>query len=57
MIPLTGTVAAWRMSDVTRILAAFEQGDPKASEELLPLVYNEWRRMADVSVADRKSVV
>ena len=29
------------MSDVTRILTAIEQGDPKASEELLPLVYNE----------------
>ena len=34
------------MSDVTRILTAIEQGDNKASEELLPLVYNELRRMA-----------
>ena len=34
------------MSDVTRILTAIEQGDAKASEELLPLVYNELRRMA-----------
>jgi len=34
------------MSDVTRILSAIEQGNSKASEELLPLVYNELRRMA-----------
>ena len=34
------------MHDVTRILTAIEQGDAKASEELLPLVYNELRRMA-----------
>jgi RNA polymerase sigma factor (TIGR02999 family) len=34
------------MSDVTRVLADIEQGNAKASEELLPLVYNELRRMA-----------
>ena len=34
------------MSDVTRILTAIEQGDAKSSEELLPVVYNELRRMA-----------
>jgi len=34
------------MSDVTRVLTAIERGDAKASEELLPLVYNELRRMA-----------
>jgi len=34
------------MSEVTRILTAIEQGNPNASEELLPLVYNELRRMA-----------
>ena len=34
------------MSDVTRILSAIEQGDPKAAEELLPLVYDELRRLA-----------
>lgn len=32
--------------DVTRILHAIEDGDPKASEELLPLVYDELRRLA-----------
>jgi RNA polymerase sigma factor (TIGR02999 family) len=34
------------MSDVTRILTAIEQGDPKAAQELLPLVYEELRRLA-----------
>jgi len=34
------------MSEVTRILTAIKQGDAKASEELLPLVYRELRRMA-----------
>jgi hypothetical protein len=32
------------MSDVTRILDRAQQGDPKATEELLPLVYDELRR-------------
>ncbi|UCC99381.1 MAG: hypothetical protein JSW66_05745 [Phycisphaerales bacterium] len=31
------------MSDVTRILNAIEGGDPKATEELLPLIYEELR--------------
>jgi RNA polymerase sigma factor (TIGR02999 family) len=34
------------MSDITRILNSIEQGDPKAAGELLPLVYNELRRLA-----------
>ena len=34
------------MSEVTRILTDIERGDAKASEELLPLVYSELRRMA-----------
>jgi RNA polymerase sigma factor (TIGR02999 family) len=34
------------MSDVTRILSAIEQGDPHAAEQLLPLVYNELRKLA-----------
>jgi len=34
------------MSDVTQILTAIEQGDAKATDELLPVVYNELRRMA-----------
>jgi RNA polymerase sigma factor (TIGR02999 family) len=34
------------MSDVTRILTAIEQGDARAADELLPLVYDELRRLA-----------
>src|SRR5262249_3887445 len=34
------------MSDVTRILSAIEQGDPHAAEQLLPLVYDELRKLA-----------
>lgn len=34
------------MTDVTRILTAIEQGDAKAANELLPLVYEELRRLA-----------
>lgn len=34
------------MSDVTRILSAVERGDPHAAEELLPLVYDELRKLA-----------
>ena len=34
------------MSDVTRILTAIERGDPAAAQELLPLVYEELRRLA-----------
>jgi RNA polymerase sigma factor (TIGR02999 family) len=35
-----------RMSEVTRILTAIEQGDPTAAVELLPLVYEELRQLA-----------
>ena len=34
------------MNDVTRILSAIEHGDPRASEQLLPLIYDELRRLA-----------
>jgi RNA polymerase sigma factor (TIGR02999 family) len=34
------------MTDVTRILTAIEQGDAKAADKLLPLVYEELRRLA-----------
>ena len=34
------------MTDITRILSAIEQGDPRAAEQLLPLVYDELRRLA-----------
>jgi RNA polymerase sigma factor (TIGR02999 family) len=42
------------MSDVTRILAALEQGEPQAAEQLLPLVYNELRRLAAEKMAREK---
>jgi DNA-binding GntR family transcriptional regulator len=34
------------ISDVTRILNAIQQGDPQAASQLLPLVYDELRRLA-----------
>jgi RNA polymerase sigma factor (TIGR02999 family) len=34
------------MTEVTRILSAIEEGDPHAAEQLLPLVYDELRRLA-----------
>jgi RNA polymerase sigma factor (TIGR02999 family) len=34
------------MSEVTRILSAIDRGDPQAAEQLLPLVYDELRRLA-----------
>src|SRR5512136_1747116 len=34
------------MSEVTRILDSMAQGDPRAAEELLPLVYDELRKLA-----------
>jgi RNA polymerase sigma factor (TIGR02999 family) len=40
-----------RVSDVTRILHAIEQGDPKAPDELLPLVYDELRKLATAKMA------
>ena len=40
------------MSDVTRILSAIGQGDAQATEQLLPLVYQELRRLAAQKLAD-----
>ena len=40
------------MSDLTRLLHAAEQGDPKAAGELLPLVYEELRRLAAHKMAN-----
>jgi len=42
------------MSDVTQILSKIESGDQKASEELLPLVYNELRRLAAARMANER---
>jgi len=40
------SVTLERVSDVTRILEAAQQGDPTAADQLLPLVYEELRRLA-----------
>jgi RNA polymerase sigma factor (TIGR02999 family) len=42
------------MSDVTRILSAIEQGEPHAARQLLPLVYDELRRLAAQKLAHEK---
>jgi RNA polymerase sigma factor (TIGR02999 family) len=42
------------MSDVTRILSQIETGDPSAAEQLLPLVYDELRKMAAAKLAQEK---
>jgi RNA polymerase sigma factor (TIGR02999 family) len=43
------------MADVTHILSAIEQGDPHAAEQLLPLVYDELRKLAAAKLAQEKS--
>src|SRR5436189_763747 len=42
------------MSDVTRILNAIEAGDPQAAAALLPLVYDELRKLAAQRLAEEK---
>ena len=42
------------MTDVTRILSQIEQGDPQAAEKLLPLVYEELRKLAAAKLAQEK---
>jgi RNA polymerase sigma factor (TIGR02999 family) len=42
------------MSEVTRILSAIEQGDPSAAAQLLPLVYDELRKLAAQKLAQEK---
>ena len=42
------------MTDVTRILSAIEQGDSRATEELLPLVYEELRLLAAQKLLQEK---
>ena len=42
------------MTDVTQILSQIEQGDPKAAEQLLPLVYDELRKLAASKLASEK---
>jgi len=42
------------VTDVTRILAAIEDGDAQAAEQLLPLVYEELRKLATAKMAQEK---
>jgi RNA polymerase sigma factor (TIGR02999 family) len=42
------------MSDVTRILSQIEAGDPQAAEKLLPLVYDELRKLAAIKLAEER---
>jgi RNA polymerase sigma factor (TIGR02999 family) len=42
------------MNDVTRVLSAIEAGDPQAAEQLLPLVYDELRKLAARRLANEK---
>jgi RNA polymerase sigma factor (TIGR02999 family) len=42
------------MTDVTRILSAIDQGDAQAAEQLLPLVYDELRKLAAMKLAQEK---
>src|SRR5713101_10076588 len=56
---MSGTTPARRsasvaMNEVTSILSAIEQGDPRAAEQLLPLVYEELRKLAAQKLAREK---
>ena len=51
--PPDGTLG--RMSDVTHLLGAAAAGDPKAAAELLPLVYDELRKLAAARMAEERS--
>src|SRR5438876_8579843 len=42
------------MNEVTRVLSAIDQGDPHAADQLLPLVYDELRRLASQRLAQEK---
>jgi RNA polymerase sigma factor (TIGR02999 family) len=42
------------MNEVTRVLSAIEQGEPQAAEQLLPLVYDELRRLAAAQLGREK---
>ena len=42
------------MSDVTRLLSAIDQGDPRAADQLLPLVYDELRQLAAARLSQER---
>src|ERR1700716_2990606 len=45
---------SWAMVDVTQILNDIEEGNPSAADELLPLVYDELRKLAAARLAQEK---
>src|SRR5436190_16171285 len=51
---MTFALSVSPMTEVTRILSAIEQGDPHAPEQLLPLVYDELRRLAAQKLTQEK---
>src|SRR5262249_27882898 len=51
---IAGGYTPAKMSEGTRILSAIEQGDPHAAEQLLPLVYDELRKLAAQKLAQEK---
>ena len=53
-MPVWASPNVLRMSDVTRILSQIESGDPAAAEQLLPLVYEELRKLAAATLAHEK---
>src|SRR5262249_12306457 len=54
VLPRLSPLSESPMTDVTRILSAIEQGDPHAAEQLLPLVYDELRRLAARKLAGER---
>jgi RNA polymerase sigma factor (TIGR02999 family) len=52
--PLESADLVLRAGDVTLILAAIEQGEPRASEQRLPIVYDELRTLAAAKMAQEK---
>ena len=48
------TPGAGTMDAITRVLNAIEHGDPRAAERLLPLVYDELRKLAAERMAQEK---
>jgi RNA polymerase sigma factor (TIGR02999 family) len=54
LLDRTTPVILGGMNEVTRILSAIDQGDPHAAEQLLPLVYDELRKLAAQKLAQEK---
>src|SRR5271155_1241736 len=50
----TFTLSVSLMTDATRILSGIEAGDPHAAQQLLPLVYDELRKLAAQKLAQEK---